>query len=207
MNPVRASEQRATAEALSQKYAGFERRLPAFLIDTLISFAAVCLAAMIMRTLRVAGLFVPVESVPAAWATFGASKKLASWIAFLVSTGAIYVPLCHSSPGRATVGKWVAKIHVATPTGARLSFSRALWRWFVQTLLGVFSIGLVSIITILADSHRRALHDFAAATVVEVTPVSSERPSLEWRRVAFGIAAQTIWLVVTFWFVLNVAGA
>ena len=185
-------------DPLPPKYAGLGRRLAAYLVDSFLSLLTCVLVALVIRALLAAGMFQsPAYPNRDVWSGLGVQAKLAVSIAFCVSLGALYVPLCHASPAQATLGKRLANIYVAARDGGRLSFARAFWRWFVQILLGMFGMGLISIVTILVDPKRRAVHDFVAGSVVALSPIEG-LPPLEWWRFAVGLGVQVVWLVVTF---------
>jgi len=178
------------------QYAGLGSRLAAFLIDTIIGFLTVLSASMIMRILLSVGADHQPVDLRAMWDVLGIERKLAILVAFFVSLGAVYVPLCHASPAQATVGKWIAKVYVATRHGGRLSFAQALWRWFVQVILSLFGGQFVSIITILVDRQRRAIHDFPSRSIV-LRRSPEEHRSMQWWLVAIALGIQMAWLAIT----------
>src|SRR4051794_19198989 len=146
-------------ELIPTKCAGFQHRLAAWVIDAFVNGAALLLALIITKMFLAIGSDRH-EDPAAMWDGLGVRPKIAFVIAYFVSLGALYVPLCHSSPARATVGKSIANIYVARDDGTQLSFARAFWRWFVAVLLAPpLGIGVISVLTILADSKRRSCPD------------------------------------------------
>lgn len=179
------------------QYAGFGRRLAAHGVDILINLLVVVLGGLTLRVLRVIEIFQQPSDPAAAWDGLGVLPKSAIIIAFIVCMGALYVPLCHASPAQATVGKRMAKIYLTADEGGRLSFVRALWRWFLKVVSSMCWIDLVSVTTILVDPKRRALHDFMVGSVVALDTRPS-RPNLEWWRIGVGIGVQVLLMVIAF---------
>lgn len=179
-------------------YATPGRRLAAYLIDSIIALVALLLAAAIIRTLlNVETDHQPVD-LRGVWDGLGIEGKLAIFGALFVSLGAVYVPLCQASPAQATVGKWIAKVYVADLHGGRLSFAQAAWRWFAQAGLSLLGAQLVSLVTMLVDRRRRAIHDYPSRSVV-VRRSPGERPPMQWWLVAAGLGTQMAWIVMTFY--------
>jgi uncharacterized RDD family membrane protein YckC len=178
------------------QYASLGSRLVAYLIDMIIGFMALLLTAMSVRILLGVGASYQGVDLRGLWDVLGIEGKLAIFVAFFVSLGAVYVPLCHASPAQATVGKWIAKVYVANRHGGRLGFGQALWRWFVQVVLSLFGGQFVSIITMLVDRKRRAIHDYPSRSVV-MRRSPGEHPSMRWWLVAVGLGIQVAWIVVT----------
>lgn len=177
-------------------YASPGRRLAAYLIDSIIALAALLLAAAIIRTLLNVGTDHQPVDLRGLWDILGIVGKLAIFGALFVSLGAVYVPFCQASPAQATVGKWIAKVYVADLHGGRLSFAQAAWRWFAQVGLSLLGVQLVSLVTMLVDRKRRAIHDYPSRSVV-MRRSPGEHPSMRWWLVAVGLGIQVAWIVIT----------
>jgi uncharacterized RDD family membrane protein YckC len=182
------------------QYASLGSRLAAYLIDSVIGFLALLLASAIVHTL----LSVGAVDLRALWDVHGIEVKVAILVALFVSLGAAYIPLCHASPAQATVGKWIAKVRVATHYGGRLSFPHALWRWFLQVVSGLFGGPFISIVTMVLDRKRRAVHDFPSRSIV-VKCSPEAYPPMNWWRAAAGLGIQVAWVVITFYCTLSIS--
>ncbi|MCL4841689.1 MAG: RDD family protein [Bryobacteraceae bacterium] len=178
-------------------YAGLASRLAAFLVDSIIGLLTLLFASAIVRALLNAGANDQSVDLRALWDLHGIEIKVAIFVALVVSLGAVYVPLCHASPAQATVGKWIAKIRVATHDGGRLSFPHAALRWFLQVVSGFFGGPFISIVTMVLDRRRRAVHDFPSRSIV-VNRSPEACPPMSWWHAAAGLAIQVAWVVVTF---------
>jgi uncharacterized RDD family membrane protein YckC len=168
----------ATVEASAQfaaLYAGFWRRLGAYLIDYLL-LIAVAFAAGI--ALGLAGVWsAPVEL------GFQASFIVAYWL---------YVTGMESSSRQATVGKLALSIKVTDYQGRRIGFGRANGRFFGSILSNLtFGIGyLMAGFT----RWRQALHDMVAGTLVVKKLASPEAVST--RPAARSVPAWAIALLI-----------
>ncbi len=131
------------------------------------------------------------------WRSLEMPAKLAVVFGFALSTGAIYLTLFESSPWQASFGKRILDMHVTDNEGKRISFARAFGRWFCKWFFNLFWLWPVSLGTIAGTREKKALHDFAARTLVvrgRPEPGGSLEP---WRvLVAFGIPF--VWLLGTF---------
>jgi uncharacterized RDD family membrane protein YckC len=126
-------------------YAGFWRRVAAFLLDCFIVFVPVQYLLLILVSLELesAGVWLSLADVAIWWA---------------------YKAGMESSGLQATLGKKAMSIKVCDLDGQRISFARASGRfvaWFISAML--FGIGyLVAAFT----PKRQALHDIIASTLV-----------------------------------------
>lgn len=77
------------------------------------------------------------------------------------------------------------------------SVSRSFGRWLAVWSFGLFGGSLISLITILTTKEEKALHDFAASTVV-----LSGRPApggnLEAWRIAAAFGISLLWIIGSF---------
>jgi uncharacterized RDD family membrane protein YckC len=154
-------------------HASFGQRLGAFFVDFVCAFLIFMVAAFAARLfVQVAGLAPALFSaenvdMAAAWRGLSPAERLFVVLNFFVCSGGVYYPLFHSSPWQATLGKRLVGIQVADHDGGRLGFARAVARAIAK--FGVHLGGWltpVSVVMILLDKRRRALHDAIAGTVV-----------------------------------------
>jgi uncharacterized RDD family membrane protein YckC len=177
--------------------AGVGRRLAAYLIDVLISLVPVIITNITLRTLARTGAWVPPPDPRAQWVALGSGAKSAVLVCFVFSTGVLYFILCHASPWQATFGKRWLNIFVAGDNGERISNLRSAGRWLVMFLAAIFGGSLVSLVTIAASDRGKALHDFAAHTVVLTGRPAVSGP-LGWWRVAVFMGIPILWFEATF---------
>jgi uncharacterized RDD family membrane protein YckC len=141
--PAPAQESRAVKVV----YAGFWRRLAAYLIDGILlgavqSVLAVGVLMMAPRDLHALANLAPV-SAAISWA---------------------YFALFESSPMRATVGKYAIGLYVSDKHGDPITFRRATARYFLKILS---SLTLMAGWIMAAFTPRKqALHDVLAGTLV-----------------------------------------
>lgn len=132
-------------------YAGFWRRVVAFLIDVMI----------------VQALFIFTAAV------FNAATILPGGEAVVLTTGGYWLSVllpwlywagCESSSRQGTLGKVAMGMRVTDLDGKRLGFSRATLRFFGKYVSGFF-LGLGFLMAALTD-RKQALHDILADTLV-----------------------------------------
>ena len=140
-------------------YAGFLRRLVAYVIDAIICYAVIFLFDLLfmMGVLRFAdpagrGLAPDVVSV------------FPALIAFVVTWA--YFAILESSARQATLGKMAIGIKVTDLNGHRISLLRATGRFFAKFLSGL--ILLIGYIMAAFTARKQALHDILAGTLVVV---------------------------------------
>jgi uncharacterized RDD family membrane protein YckC len=142
-------------------YAGFFRRLLAYLID-----------ALVVAALQI-GLFaaaIPVlSSDPKVNASSLAVRSAATWA---------YFALMESSPLQATLGKLALGIRVEHEQGGPLTFRRASMRYWLKILSSLtLMIGwLMAAFT----PRRQALHDLMVHSVVVRTDVIEQTSAEHW---------------------------
>jgi uncharacterized RDD family membrane protein YckC len=149
------------------RYAGFWRRLGAFLIDAL-------LLAVAMAALGWLGLPIyqrHVSAVGMEGGSFAASFHV-EYNPFGMAIGVLlwwlYFALLESSRLQATLGKLALAIKVITLDGGRIGF----WRATLRTIAKYLSAAILMIGFIMAGLTRRkqALHDLVAGTLVVDRP-------------------------------------
>ena len=127
----------AVAMPVAVSYAGFWKRLGAYIIDDLIISAATF--ALIFVSM---GLLYPIVIV-------------AGWL---------YFALMESSEKQATLGKMALGIVVTDMEGKRISFGRATGRYFGKILSGL--ILAIGYLMIAFTDKKQGLHDMLANTLV-----------------------------------------
>jgi len=193
-----ASSQLARGAPPQPTFAGLGRRIAAYLIDVVIALLVILAASVAMRGLRAVGVWSPPAADPISnWRALEFPGRLAVLIAFLVSMGTAYWALFEASPWQASIGKRLVDIYVTDNAGKRLGLGRSFGRSLAKCLCNAFYLAAVSVATVIATTKKRALHDFAARTIVvrgRPLPGGSLEP---WRIVAaFGIPF--LWFLVTF---------
>ena len=162
-------------------YAGFWRRLVAYLIDGLILAVISTIVVMVIAAVALA------SDPPSA--VVGAGYYVASWIA-----GWLYYALQHSSSAQATPGKRAMGIKVSTLTGERIGFGRATGR-FLAMIASALTLGIGYAMAGLTR-RKQALHDMMTGTLVvsrDTTPADIvaglAEPRVSGGIIAIGIAA------------------
>lgn len=138
-------------------YAGFVRRFAAVFIDGLVLFIPIVVLQIV--TLGMAGGFKPASEQDGAAAGFG----LLLFYVLLFGMKALYFAGMESSAQQGTLGKRAMGIKVTDEQGERLSFGKALGRWFAAALSYPFYVGFI--MAGFTD-RKRALHDMLAGTLV-----------------------------------------
>src|SRR5882762_3856908 len=195
-----ASSQPALTSLARPSYAGLGRRLGAHLLDVVIAFSVVVVVGITMRILHALGLWMPVAqglSPGEIVRALGFGAKLLILLAFVLAQGAIYRVLFEASPWQASFGKRLLNIYVADNAGQQISTAQSFCRWLAKWLFGLFGGSFVSAITIVATENRKALHDFAAKTLV-MTGRPVPGGSLEPWRIAAAFGLPFIWIMGTF---------
>jgi uncharacterized RDD family membrane protein YckC len=160
--PGYAYAPRAVAPALP--YAGFGRRLVAFLLDLLIGVGA-WVAVVAAITFVIAGVMLSVGGQTLN--TF--TQAIPGWVTLsyyplgLVMTW-LYYTLAEASRWQGTVGKLALGIKVTDVNGARISWLRANARYWAK-LLSFLIVG-VGFLMIAFTERGQGLHDMLAQTLV-----------------------------------------
>lgn len=145
-------------------YAGFGRRLVAFLLDLLIGTAAwlalVVAFTLVLAAVLLAGRQVTVDSFAKAQPVW---VDLAYYGLGVVMTW-LYYTLAEASRWQGTVGKLALGIKVTDEAGARISWPRANARYWAKLLS--FLIGAGGFLMIAFTQRRQGLHDLLARTLV-----------------------------------------
>ncbi len=142
------------------EYAGFWRRLAAFLIDNIL------IGITLTTIIYVAGLFVGFTLYNDHY-YFSALVVVTIFILFLFFIGIhwLYYAIMESSSFQGTLGKMVLGIIVTDSKGNKVSFVRATGRHFSKFLSRIFNIGYL---IIAFTDKKQGFHDMIANTLVIV---------------------------------------
>jgi uncharacterized RDD family membrane protein YckC len=184
-------------------YASPLRRFVAYLLDECLAVASIMvLTTLAFRALMASGIWgAHLRSegevgydVVSIWNSMGLAPKLAVSVAFFVSFGPLYFLLMESSPWQATLGKRLLGVYVTGDGQRRIRPGSAAVRWIVKALFSGILV-LPQLIVMTVSRRRKAIHDFAARTVV--LPGRTKGKLESWRLpVAFGASA--LWILATF---------
>jgi uncharacterized RDD family membrane protein YckC len=149
-----------------EHYGGFWRRVGAYLIDVII----VSIASSV-----IGGVFGVASGVEAALSgdEVAAVNPMANLLGLAI--GIAYFAGLESSSMQATLGKKLLGMVVTDLAGNRISFARALGRYFAKILSGV--ILLIGYIMVGLTERKQGLHDMIAGTLVHVGPPGGSHAS------------------------------
>jgi uncharacterized RDD family membrane protein YckC len=136
-------------------YAGFWRRLGAFVVDWIIVTLLILLVAFVIGVVLEVLLPGSRAGEDAGWA----------WLIPTLIT-LLYYPLQESSTAQATLGKRVFNIIVTDSQRRRISFWRALGRYLAK-IVSAMTLGIGYLMAGFT-AHKQALHDMLADTLVVV---------------------------------------
>lgn len=146
-------------ETINPKYAGFWIRFAASLIDGIIIGIPICIIAFIL------GIFSMATATDVNTDVYEQSQIILIIFlyvgAFMISV--LYYAGMHASKWQGTLGKMIVGIKVTDLNGRRISFGRALGRWFAMILSGILYIGYIMAAF---TQKKQSLHDMIAGTVV-----------------------------------------
>jgi len=159
-----------TTTASLEDYAGFWKRVAAYILDAIVLFIPNKIILWLMgssaaeETLQQAQLASPSDPqvLLAAMMQFYSAMMPAFLITGVLAW--VYFAVCESSPWQATVGKLALGIRVTDMQGARISFLRALGRYPAKFLSSI--ILCIGFLMVAWTSRRQALHDMIASTLV-----------------------------------------
>lgn len=167
--PPPASLPQTTAAAL-EDYAGFWKRVAAYIIDAIILWIPQTLiekltgasAAKEVMTTAIQGSPGDLQVMHAAQMHYLA----AAWPAMLISLvmAVLYFAICESSSWQATVGKLALGIRVTDLEGRRIGFGRAIGRYFAK-ILDILIIG-IGFLMVAFTARKQGLHDMICSTLV-----------------------------------------
>lgn len=183
-------------------YAGFWKRVAAYMIDSLL---VTVVYYTINTVLALLGLFAfgAFSGDPSQWMSGGDRLFLIYTIVSYALFGAIslgYYAGFESSAMQATLGKLAVGIKVVDDQGQRLSRGRAIGRWF-SAMLSYLTL-YVGYLMIAFTDRKRGLHDMVAKTQVVDRWAYTARPELQNR--SLGTVALVVLIVVGLVWVLIV---
>jgi uncharacterized RDD family membrane protein YckC len=151
-------------------YGGFWQRFAAYVIDSLITGAAIF--ALFIPIVLMTGVAAHLGALqhqrgdeldPAAAAAFFTIIFAFAGIAVLISW--LYHAYLESGEKQATWGKSAMGLYVTDLAGQRISFARATGRFFAKIITGMIPLFIGWIMAAFTE-RRQALHDMIAGTVV-----------------------------------------
>jgi len=144
------------------EYAGFWKRLLAFIIDSIILWIAGSIIGVVLGVIMgtgMSGIETDVDGNIDIDFTYIAISNLITTL-----IGWLYYAIMESSSGQATLGKRVLGIIVTDGEGQRISFLRATGRHFAKIIS--WFILLIGFIMIAFTQKKQGLHDIIAGTLV-----------------------------------------
>jgi len=139
-------------------YAGFWKRVAAYLIDALILLIPSMILGGIIGFVVMSGVTDFSEIEPAA----AGAEFLAQVATFIMAW--LYFAVMESSSWRGTLGKRALSIQVSDANGEQISFGKASGRFFAKILSGL--ILLIGFIMVAFTARKQGLHDMIAGTLV-----------------------------------------
>ena len=175
-------------------YAGFWKRVAAYMIDSLL---VTVVYYTINTVLALLGLFAfgAFSGDPSQWMSGGDRVFVIYTIVSYTLFGAIsiaYYAGFESSAMQATLGKLAVGIKVVDDQGRRLSRGRAIGRWF-SAMLSYLTL-YVGYLMIAFTDRKRGLHDMVAKTQVVDRWAYTARPELQNR--SLGTVALVVLILV-----------
>jgi len=159
--------------SLQLQPAGPAKRFLATLIDLPIGYAPTFLVGLAVRLWwRTQTADLPPGSavgvdVVSLWSQMGMGGQLVVYIALFLGGPWYYQAVFEQSGWQATPGKRWLGVHVADSRDRPLSFGSALGRSLLKYVInGFLLLAPLSLLTMIIDKDRRALHDFVARTKV-----------------------------------------
>lgn len=157
-------------EAALEDYAGFWKRVGAYILDTIILYLPNLFIMKMMggdaaqATLKKALLGAPGDphAMMAAYGHFYSTMGMAIVITTIITW--LYFAICESSAWQATIGKLALGIRVTDLQGKRISLPRALGRYPAKVLS--FFILFVGVLMVAWTRRKQGLHDMISGTLV-----------------------------------------
>lgn len=146
-------------------YAGFWRRVGAYLIDAiLLGIVTSILGSITGMPMGAAAMSAVMSGDPAAIAAAQSGGNLGNLISIII--GVAYFAGMESSSHQATLGKKVLGMVVTDLSGNRLSLGRAIGRYFAKIVSAI--ILCIGFIMVAFTEKKQGLHDMIAGTLVFV---------------------------------------
>lgn len=141
------------------QYAGFWIRVGAYLID----YIVMIIAQMAIFGIFGVAMFGATSLDPADTSAFETAGGI---IAYTITTvgGILYFVIMESSSKQATLGKMAVGIVVTDEHGQRISFLRALGRYFAKILSAL--VMFIGFIMVAFTDQKQGLHDIICSTLV-----------------------------------------
>jgi uncharacterized RDD family membrane protein YckC len=141
------------------EYGGFWIRVAAYLIDSVIMMIAqFAIFAVFGISMSAATSLDPAESE-----VFATAGGLTAYAIIFIG-GILYFAIMESSSKQGTLGKMALGLIVTDVNGNRISFLRALGRWFAKILSSL--IMAIGFIMVAFTENKQGLHDMICSTVV-----------------------------------------
>lgn len=159
-----------TTAAALEDYAGFWKRVAAYIIDAILVYVAVKLigapfgmsatdaaaqAAMKQEMLAGTGFMQAYGHYYSTMADYNLAATVVAWL---------YFAICESSAWQGTVGKLALGIRVTDLQGRRISFLRALGRYGAKFISAI--ILCIGFLMVAFTRHKQGLHDLICGTLV-----------------------------------------
>jgi uncharacterized RDD family membrane protein YckC len=160
----------ATAARSLQDYAGFWKRVAAYVLDGIILYIpSLLIEKLFGGAAAKAALQQALDSGAGNASVLLAAEHqyyVAMWPAMLLSALMVwlYFALCESSAWQATVGKLALGIRVTDLHGQRISFPRALGRYLAKVLSALLLC--IGFLMVAWTQRKQGLHDLLANTLV-----------------------------------------
>lgn len=142
------------------------RRFGALVIDNLLSLGVVGMSTWLLRAFE---WWHPPEVDPIyLWRGMNTSSKMLVLLCYALACGVIYLSLFESSRWQASIGKRLMGIYVTDNQQVRIGTGRA----FARSLIKVFHnlipqfVPVASGVMVVVTAKHKALHDYAAGTLV-----------------------------------------
>jgi uncharacterized RDD family membrane protein YckC len=170
-----------TNVAALEDYAGFWKRVGAYILDVIVLYIPNLLIFKALggdaaeATLQQAILAAPgdPQAMLTAYGQFYSSMTTAIVITSVLAW--LYFSVCESSAWQATVGKLALGIRVTDQQGNRISFARALGRYPAKFLSSI--ILCIGFLMVAWTRHKQGLHDIIAGTLVLNGRASEFKPT------------------------------
>lgn len=155
----------SSATAVPPRYAGFWRRVAAYLLDYVLLGAVLTVISVLWFYPRIAAAL-PLDENATLEETMPLFRLVLQLAAIELVVYWLYYSLMESSRLQATIGKIAMGIQVTDAGGKRISFGRASFRFFGKILsTAIFFIGFIMAGL---TSRKQALHDILADTLVVI---------------------------------------